>query len=371
MNVEGLIEELSIKKSLLDDKKQQTHYKIKYVVAYVKQWLFVNTSRDVISDLNFIDCMCNAGLYLDGELCTSIEVLQLFIESSKLHPDKRFHLYLNDIKKSRIESIKKVVNYFLSFQTTDNLYIHYTCSDVNTYLDLFQFQHSGKDMMATILFVDPYSFGTVIINNLKKFILQFYCEVIFNFFTSDYTRNGIDDRIKICIGEENAKKVHNKDDLFRLITGTIKVGYIKYVFSYQFKTEKNNELYQIIFATPNLKGLDKLKDALWEVFNGKFNHRNFREDESQLCFFTSKDEEQQLLSVHANEAKHLLLNNFKGMTVSYKLISDYLIEHTMLKSSQFINNVIKPLIIDGMIKKCGNVKISSNYKGDDYCFLKE
>ena len=41
----NLIDELGIDKRILDEKKQQTDYKIKYVVEYVKRWLIVAVNR--------------------------------------------------------------------------------------------------------------------------------------------------------------------------------------------------------------------------------------------------------------------------------------------------------------------------------------
>ena len=85
MNDDNIIEILDINTLLLQPKKEQTEYKIKYVREYVLYWLKVSANRTNIKNINFIDCMCNAGIYKDGDLCTSIEVLQLFILEAKNH----------------------------------------------------------------------------------------------------------------------------------------------------------------------------------------------------------------------------------------------------------------------------------------------
>ena len=78
--------------NLLDEKKSQTTYKIKYVSKYVEKWLFVMSNIGDVKNINFIDCMCNAGIYTDGELGTAIRVLQLFNKFAIQHPDKTFNL---------------------------------------------------------------------------------------------------------------------------------------------------------------------------------------------------------------------------------------------------------------------------------------
>ena len=49
-----LIKELDINKKFLQSKKDQTLYKIKYIVEYVKNWLFVFCKRKDIKNINFI-----------------------------------------------------------------------------------------------------------------------------------------------------------------------------------------------------------------------------------------------------------------------------------------------------------------------------
>ena len=96
------IKTLNIDTNQLDEKKQQTSYKIKYVKEYIIGWLQVSVNRENIKYINFIDCMCNAGIYKDNDLGTSMEVLQIFIDSASKFTSKEFHIYLNDYDKKRI-----------------------------------------------------------------------------------------------------------------------------------------------------------------------------------------------------------------------------------------------------------------------------
>ena len=369
MNNIQAIEYLKINKKFLDIKKQQTEYKIKYIVEYIRLWLIISSERENIKNINFIDCMCNAGIYSDGDLGTSMEILLLFQESAKLHPDKTYNLFLNDYDAKRINIINLLIKHYKPKTDIKNLNVFVSNADVNSYLQQYpSFDRYLKYNASTVLFVDPYDFGTVVINKMTSFIEKYYCELIFNFFSSDYVRNGLDDRIKNCVGNI---KIENKDDLINYIGKSFRTGNINHVFSYKFKTSTNTEIYQIIFATPSDKGLDVLKQSLWKVFNGKFNHRNFDNDDSQLSFFTVDDEKQSLLAMHAREAKEMLLKKFYGTTAPYNEIESFLAENTMMMTSQFLGSVIKPSINEGHIKKCGYVENRSNYKKDSYTFIKE
>ncbi len=363
-----LINELNINKKQLDEKKQQTDYKIKYIIEYMIRWLQVNVHRPDITDINYVDCMCNAGIYQDGDLCTSMEVLLLFVNIASLHHDKRFNLFINDKDKTRTDICSKIAEKLLCVKEHSNVNIYINSLDVNQYLQDFSlfdkyFRYGG----ATVLFVDPYDFGTVIIDRLTSFITRYYCEVIFNFFISDYVRNGIDRRIRTCIGDV---KISNKEELIAYIVSCLKVGKMQYVFSYQFRTSTNTELYQIIFATPHIKGLEVLKEALWETFNGRFFHRNYETDPKQITLFTDDDDRQVLLSTHARLAKELLQKNFSSHTVAYEQIELFLTENTMMKKTDFLRSVLKPLIEKRLVIKQGIPKNKSNYKDDMYTFIK-
>lgn len=109
MNLLHRFSEIGINPRNLTEKKQQTNKKIEYVKEYMRQWSYVMLERDSISTVNFIDCMCNAGVYRDGDCCTVIEVLQVFLDLAPHYPDKRFNIWCSDIDSKKIEILKKVV----------------------------------------------------------------------------------------------------------------------------------------------------------------------------------------------------------------------------------------------------------------------
>lgn len=363
-----MLNTLNIDTKHLDEQKQQTEYKIKYIVEYVKLWLIISSERKNITTINFIDCMCNAGIYKNGNLGTSIEVLILILETAKKHPQKEYILHLNDYDQHRISIIEKLINHFYN-KPLSNVKVIVSNTDVNEYLQNFSyFDKYLAYGSSNILFVDPYDLGTVVIQNLSNFLEKYYAELIFNFFTSDYVRNKLDHRIKASIGNP---QILDKKDLMSYIGEQLRVGKIKYVFSYEFRTKTNTELYQIIFATPSDKGLDVVKQALWDVFNGSFSHRNKDENSAQISFFSEDDDKRMLLNIHASDAKKILVKKFKGKKASYAQIEKHLAETTMMMSSQFLNNVIKPLITEGTLVKCGDVNRANNYKHDNYLFVGE
>jgi len=369
MNYRDLLVTLSIDFRKLDDKKEQTSNKIKYITSYVINWLYVVTNRPSVKYINFVDCMCNAGMYLDGDLTTALEVLIQFAVFATKYSEKEFHIFLNDNSIARVDICRKIIEHLQeNMNIPQNVIIHYNCQDVNSYIE----DHTIFDKFlirdaATIFFVDPYDLGTVVIEKVAEISKRYYCEIIFNVFTSDLVRNGQDERIAKCVGNED---ISGKGALLDYISKQLKVGKIEYCFAYEFRNSKNTELYRIVFATPHKRGLEKLKEAIWETFDGKEFFRNPDPSGSPITLFSECGEDLIQLDFHASRAKRLLMNEFCGKDVDYPVIELFLLEKTMLKASDFLSSVIKPLINSGIILKMGLVK-SNNFKEDRYRFVKE
>lgn len=368
-------EKFGIDDSVLDEKGEQTTYKIKYVTRYVRQWALIEVNRKEIQQINFIDCMCNAGVYKDGDACTALEVIGIFNELAKQFPSKRFVVYLNDINSKRIDNFNKIYQKHIVPQKSLNLLVYLKDKDVNDYLDMIIASSQNKQGLfaygkCNLIYVDPYNFGTVQISKLHNILEKNYCELLFNLFTSDYVRNIAKDtgRIQKCLG---GFKPATKDEFINYVVNELRVGHIQYTFAYSFHTVKNVELYQILYATPNIRGLEVLKDSLWDVFDGEEFHRNHApkiSDVEQISMFDDEEPKEQRLREYAQEARRIICEEFKGQIVEYAVIEQKILEETMLKDSQIIEPVLKPLIDEEKIRKCNNVR-KTNFKKDSYAFI--
>ena len=351
-----------------------TKNKIKYISDYINNWIYSVIGFDDCKHINFIDCMCNAGIYRDCTLSTSMEVLKVFVNQSKKNPQKEFNLFLNDINTDRINVIQELIKLIVP-NIPNNLNIFVDNMDVNGYFDsISKYDIKLKNNACTILFVDPYNFGTVKIKLLYKFLQTYYSELIFNFFSSDYLRNikneyaipKVDNIISSMEGVPGYLKIMNEIEVLLLIQKYLKSTRIKYNFSYQFRTKTNTPLYSIVFSTPSKKGLEKIKESYWRVFDGDpFFKNNDKIDLSNTMQLKLFDDSEMNLSMYLNEAKEKLLEKYDNCTLSYEDITDFLLENTMLKKGQILSGVIRPLIADGKIIKMNNNGVK-NFLNDEF-----
>lgn len=366
----NIIKQLGIDPQILDPKKEQTTKKIEYVSTYVENWLWVWVNCSNIRSITFIDAMANAGVYEDGDLCTAAEVVKLFCGFAKKHPKISFRLLINDINLARIQSCVKVCEFLIPNDCT-NVTVMHKNMDVNAFL---RDAASSNDVPygsgnAILLFVDPYNMGTVHLNPLREFIKRHYCELLFNYFSSDLNRNRDTDRVQRIFDCFDGIDIPEDVDVHHAFAEALRIGSMKHVFSYSFRNMSNSEIYQIVFVTPHQKGLAKLKEALWEVFHGAAYHRNSRPVQAeQPSLFDMETLDSSAAEGYATDAKERLLEAFAGRSgVDYETIATYLLERTMMKEGQFINYVLRPLVRDGRLRKDGIV-IASNFKKDTYTF---
>lgn len=361
----------------LDQIYPHTEYKIKYIKAYVKMWLEVAANYKGTKNINFIDCMCNAGIYKNNTLGTPTEILRLFTEIAPNFPHIKFNLFVNDIDNNRVNIIKFVFMNYTEYQNIKNINLYFSNKDVNDYLSEITKLKNMFDFNAqafTILFVDPYRFGDVKIISLNKFLSNYRSELIYNYFISDYRRNINNSyaenkqqmMIESMSGVEGYNRSMDADQVLALLQANFKKTKIQYTFAYPFHITNNAQLYYIIYGTPHFEGLKKIKKCIWDVFDGNPNHRTKKEN-PQISLFTSDFQKKSNEYFYSEEAKDRIINEFKGSKKTYKEIEEFVISNTMLSESHIIKDILKPLIIENKIEKC-NLKSSRNFKDDSYIF---
>ena len=144
---------------------------------------------------------------------------------------------------------------------------------------------------------------------------------------------------------------------------------MKYCFSYPFNNVKNAEIYQILFITPNIRGLEKVKEALRTVFKGMEKYRNKPQGpELELFSLDDSNVEENVLLNCGKEAQDFLCFKFSSQCVPYSEISEFVLENSVLADNHIINYILIPLIEKRAIIKCNKGVKKSNYKNDEYIF---
>ena len=358
----------------LDEAKLHTQYKIKYIKDYVRRWLNVAVNYRQ-KNIVFIDSMCNAGIYKNGIKGTCIEVVELFIEYARENENKQFYIFLNDYNKDRVKILKELIS---QYGIPNNLKISISDKDVVNYLSLLIEKNIFNNSCFTLLYTDPYNFGIPnLLTTIKTFIDKYYCELLFNYFSSDVTRNKnntsaknkmstIKNELSSVITDINIDDDENKEILNKLINTYKNTKNIKYSFAYRFNNANNAELYYIIFFTPNKRGLELIKESIWEVFNGEESFKKQIDiDKDQLKLFNTND---LLINTYSGPMKESIIKlGYEKGELSYEDIETYVLENSLLKDSHIIKPIINPLLEDGILEKITPDGVrKNNYKESKY-----
>ncbi len=362
--------------------KPHTTKKIAYVAKYVEEWLYVITN--VSQYIFFIDIMSNAGLYKNSYLSTSISVLNVFVKYAKNHRDKQFFLLANDHDKDKVLTMKRIYKLYQEMfnkMGLTNIKMNIDCSDACDYLSrvnvTYHLEYVRGIKKSILLYVDPYNFiNKKLAFGVEDFISKNYCELILNFYCNDYSRNVNNDKVKAHQMEikefikdfckldekENISAVVLRDHFTNLLLKNTKM---KFYYFVSMKNEKNAPLYYLIFLTPNIRGLEKVKEATWNILGYHEEYCvNYKErDPNQLNLFNETPEEEAFAGILYRLES--IFKQYNGCELSFEEIEVICLQRTFMKSTHVINQVLKPLINTNKILKKGNVG-KANFKEDKY-----
>ena len=202
----------------------------------------------------------------------------------------------------------------------------------------------------TLVFVDPFGFSHTPFNTISSILGNSGCEVLVNFMYEEVNRFISVDKhsedydtlfgtrewrevIDLSSSDERRRSIHS---IYRKQLRTA----AKYVHSFEMRNRGNSTDYFLFFATNNLTGLEKMKEAMWKVDDtGSFQFSD-HEDSRQLL---------SLFSLHPNVAplRTAILDKFVGRKVSIEALTDWVIAETEFLRKHVKGPVLAPMEKDG------------------------
>ena len=135
------------------------------------------------------------------------------------------------------------------------------------------------------------------------------------------------------------------------------------------KNKMNATLYYLIFLTPNIRGLEKVKEATRKIIGhsdeycASLKDRDFYEKN----IFGETPEEEDFNNA-LNKLKEIIFE-YEYNELNYDQLLVICLQMTFMKKGHVIDKVIKPLIEEGFLKKKGLVA-KRNFTQDSYLINK-
>lgn len=253
--------------------------KFELIEAYVKEWSQKLLNNPWCSEIVFIDCMCNSGVYQDETgnevLGTPIRVARYLGEVMKDYPEKMAQLYFNDKSNTRIEELKTHLP-----SNSDNFVIHTSVLDGNQLLNDFRVDNNK---LSYLIVYDPYeasidwfallpflrNWGDVIINHMTSDTVRAMSQVKKQTAISKYEQTYLSTLEELTLlGSDREAYEKKVQDIIKMLRGDDK-GCRYYIASFPFFNSRNAIVYHLLFGTGNLEGFKTFKKVAWKIFGGK------------------------------------------------------------------------------------------------------
>lgn len=331
----------------------EAHTRAKHEILrrYLQAWIPI-LIQGGFPEIRYIDGFAGPGEYSKGEQGSPIIALNTAIGyGPPLKATIRFLFVEKD--KARADHLESVVD-GLDLPTNFDV----VAEGGITFEEAFElhFGHlaqSNHKLPPTFAFIDPFGWKGVPFEIVRKIMQRSSCEVFVNFMYEEINRflshpdqvENFDAYfgtaawrpiIDIEKPEERNRQLH---DLY--VRQLKESAGAKYVRSFEMKNDKDVTDYFLFYATSNLTGLKKMKEAMWKIDEaGEFNFSDAT-DQNQLVLFEKSPD----FSVLQNQ----ILARFGGLPVTVGEIEEFVVVETPFRETHYKRQILVPLEKEGAL----------------------
>ena len=305
------------------------HTKAKHVILrkYLNAWLPKQTKWN--DRVIICDGFAGPGVYKKGEDGSPVIALKAFLEHSyKEHISCEIIYLFIELDTDRYACLDQVLTEF-GPQLPDNVKIRKYNEDYDVAFSriLDHMDESEQSIAPTFAFIDPFGIKSVSLNTIRRLMAHKGCEVFVNFMMTSLQRflatKEFEPHCDAFFGcpdwrdalplngeaRENAlrmlyqKRLRDDDGVAA-----------KYVRFFTMKNEANTTIYDLFFATNHEKGIDSMKDAMWNVDpSGDYSFSDAT-NPNQEVLFEAQPNWDQLIDI--------LVGRFGGQTVRWSVVAE-------------------------------------------------
>jgi three-Cys-motif partner protein len=308
---------------------------------YFQAWLPIMGSWN--GRVLYVDGFAGPGQYSKGEDGSPVIVLKAARDHTYKFKAELMCLFV-EAQHDRYDHLNKVLAQInpplpknIKFQTMHGKFDEHL---KNVFMLL---QEQKKTIAPALVFIDPFGFSHTPFSTVAKILENPRCEVLVNFMYEEVNRFlshpdhavnfdllfGIPEwrtALEMPTADDRQKAIH---DLYLNQLRTV----AKYVRSFQMLNMGNRTDYFLFFATNNLKGLEKMKDAMWRVYqSGGEQFSDYKESLGTLPLFAPEPDYAEL--------RDLVVRQFSGRQVVMDALEEFVIADT-----RFLRTHIRKILI--------------------------
>ena len=323
---------------------------------YLQAWFPKITSR--YRKVGFIDGFAGPGEYLGGEPGSPLIALEVAVQHKIDMSTKELVYLFVEEDRQRYNHLAQVIG---SLSLPNYIKIDHFCG---SFVDAMgQVLNSLSNSMApTLIMIDPFGVKGMPLDTIKQlaqfpkteFLISLMYESMNRFMTTPEFEPHMDELYGTEEWRQAIEMIGSKEKhrfLVDLFTNQLKSCGMEFTRTFELKDAGNRNEYDLVFATHSIDGLKAIKDAMWKVDPSGFFVFSDATASTQQTLFTLEPNFAQLGS--------LIVDHFKGQTVSVDQIESFVLVDTAFRETHFKRQILGPMERKGEI-----VVISSPRQGN-------
>ena len=325
----------------------EPHSRAKHEILkrYLQAWMPILGQRNY-PELLYIDGFAGPGRYSNREYGSPIIALRAALKQQKILKPKMSFLFVERVN-DRANMLRTILDEIpIPPQFSVQVDGGRTFEDaVTEYLDART--GNGQRLPPTFAFVDPFGWSGAPFHLVRRILSYPSCEVLVTFMYEEINRFiGHADQEKnfdSFFGTEGWRQITSVSDprernrqLHDLYLNQLRDSAgMKYVRSFEMRNDRDVTDYYLFYATSNLLGLKKMKEAMWKVDqSGEFRFSDAT-NPLQLALFERKPQ----FDVLMNQ----IINRFHREEATVGEIEEFVVSETAFRETHYKTQILKPL----------------------------
>jgi three-Cys-motif partner protein len=320
------------------DLAPHTAAKLEILQAYLSAW-FPILSRG-FDKIIYIDACAGPGRYKQGQDGSPIIALKVALGSSVIQKPFEFHFVERKRRpcialKANIEHLRQEFGLPPNFE----IYVHERQTFEQAYQQHIRARLQANPWAPAFAFVDPFGWTGIPMAILCDLMRRQSTEILVNFMFEEINRfinhpeqDKNFDALFACeewriaygmMGRSRKKFIH---DLYRdQLLGTARARYVR---SFEMRNERNASDYFLYFASNNLLGLGKMKEAMWKVDpGGGFMFSDATNFDQAVLFEPEPDR---------HELRRLIAERFANQRAMVQQVGNFVVEDTPFLATHYL-----------------------------------
>ena len=312
---------------------------------YWEAWLPIMTRFN--QRVLYIDGFAGPGRYAGGEDGSPLLAL-ISARDHQARPDSEVVFNFIEKDKKRFDHLVQTIE-----QIQPTLPPNFKVQCIHGVFDdqmadvLDRLEAKRATLAPSLVFIDPFGFSHTPFRTVQRIMQNPKCEILVTFMYEEINRFlahpdhaatydllfGTDAWRQVLEVEEPGERRRMVHDIYR---DQLRAAGIEHVRSFEMLNRGNRTDYFLFFGTHSLRGLEKMKEAMWKVdAAGTFQFSDYTDADRTINLFEDQPDFEEL--------KRMLLAKFGGTDVPIEELTDFVLAETPFLKTHFKTQILKAM----------------------------